>query len=340
MSRICHEMYSSRAKGRRGSRRAGLEGRWNYSQVLSPSLKLGSNIYRLFRPKVIAKILGTMINSCTSSAIGRRGFFAVSNGFAAFSRAMISVMLSFLLLSILSVLRMPICEYTLNFPKDKKAIELFSHFLYNQISRGEVLAPLLSIHIFIKEENQYEEVSCIAAVYDSGPEPNRLRRRRRRRQQARGRVQARRHPAARRFRQRTRRGQNREGGPHLHRRRKRPGLHLQLHPGQGGRHRGPGRQGHHRGMGHQMEHRRGLRLRGRQHRTGGRGLRPYHQQLLRLRALHAEGGSRLSRNRVHRLHQPGLLGRQPGQHPQRLRQHLRGPLFGGHRGGHEAPADD
>ena len=66
---------------------------------------------------------------------------------------------------------MPICEYTLNFPKDKKAIELFSHFLYNQISRGEVLAPPLSIHIFIKEENQYEEVSCIAAVYDSGLEP-------------------------------------------------------------------------------------------------------------------------------------------------------------------------
>ena len=180
--------------------------------------------------------------------------------------------------------------------------------------------PFPSIHIFIKEEYQYEEVSCIAAVYDPGPEPGRLRRRFRP-EPARRRQQAHRLPA-RRFRQRARRGQNREGGPDLHRRRKRPGLHLQLHPGQGGRHRGPGRQGHQRGVGHQMEHWRGLRMRRRQHRTGGRGLRPHHQQLLRLRALHAEGGPRLSRDRVHRLHQPGLLGRQSGEHPQRLRQHL------------------
>ena len=42
------------------------------------------------QPKKIAKILGTMIKSYTNSAIRLRGFFAVSNGFAVFSLAMIS----------------------------------------------------------------------------------------------------------------------------------------------------------------------------------------------------------------------------------------------------------
>ena len=48
----------------------------------------------------------------------------------------------------------------------------------------------------------------------------------------------------------------------------------------------------------------------------------------------------LPQNRVHLLYQPGLCRGRSGQHPQRLRQHLRGPLCGRRGGWHEAAGDD
>lgn len=69
-------------------------------------------IYLLFRPKATAKILGTMIKSCTSSAARLRGFFtASSSGFAVFSLAMTNWMCSFYPLSILLLLLMHLCEH-------------------------------------------------------------------------------------------------------------------------------------------------------------------------------------------------------------------------------------
>lgn len=71
------------------------------------------HIYLLFLPKAAARILGTMIKSCTSSAARSRGFFAVSSAFAAFSLAMINWMLSSYLLSISLLLLMRLCEHSL-----------------------------------------------------------------------------------------------------------------------------------------------------------------------------------------------------------------------------------
>ncbi|EOS61766.1 hypothetical protein C814_01273, partial [Anaerotruncus sp. G3(2012)] len=67
----------------------------------------------LFRQKAIAKILGTMIKSCTNSATKLRGFFAVSSDFVAFLPAMTNWILSFWLLSFLLSLSMCLCEHYL-----------------------------------------------------------------------------------------------------------------------------------------------------------------------------------------------------------------------------------
>ena len=70
-------------------------------------------IYQSFLPKAIAKILGTMIHSCTNSEIRSSAFFAASSAFAVFSLAMINLTLSFLPLSIWLLLLMYLCEHYL-----------------------------------------------------------------------------------------------------------------------------------------------------------------------------------------------------------------------------------